>query len=191
MAGLHLISSPDDTAISLEDLRSHSRVDARDDDTMLSGYIAAATLTVEGFIKQKLLAHVYEQTFDFGFPNVIRTDIGPVMKSDDIVITYTDDAGVVQTLDHSSYQVSLGPRAVIIPAYGQTWPTTRHVLDAVRVRFTAGAEKREDIHKAITQALLMTAATLYEFRENIVVGASVAEVPENSRNILIPFVRDE
>jgi hypothetical protein len=59
------------------------------------------------------------------------------------IITYIDTNGATQTLSAALYTTDLpsGPKAregCIVPAYQQVWPQTRHVPNAVIVRFVAG-----------------------------------------------------
>ena len=54
-------------------------------------------------------------------------------------VKYTDLAGAEQTLAGSAYALSLyGDSRRLAPTFGNTWPSTRDVPDAVRVRFVAG-----------------------------------------------------
>lgn len=190
MAGLDLITAPTSEPITTAEARDHIRADSTEDDAVIDAVIQAARSRAEAFLKQSLMATVWAYRIDWGFPAAIRLPIGPLVDPSTVSIDYVDDAGAGQTLATSAYQVSKGPTGVIIPAYGQTWPSTRQVLDAVTVTFTAGVAAATSLPPAIVQAVKMTAAELYENREDSA-PVQLAEVPLAARNLMMPFVRHD
>lgn len=95
-----------------------------------------------------------------------------------VSITYLDADGVEQTLAADQYQLSGWDDSEIIPAYGVTWPAVRGGAGCVSVRWVAGyGDNAEDIPAPIRQWILMRVATLYEHREEVVVGVPVARLP--------------
>lgn len=131
---LRVIIPPGAEPVSSTELATHSRIDSTDG---LEGVrVAAARERIESLIWRTLVLTTYEERFDC-FPDVIRLQRGPVREI--VSITYVDTAGVTQTLSASLYQADLTSEPCrIVPAYAQTWPTTRSELAAVRVQYRAG-----------------------------------------------------
>jgi len=88
-------------------------------------------------------------------------------------IQYIDTAGDTQTWSSDDYDVdtdSLEGR--IVPAYGETWPTTRSDINAVTVTFVAGyGTERQSVPDDIRSLLLLHVAQLFEYREPTVTGS--------------------
>lgn len=189
MAGLRIVTQPASEPVTLAEAKAHLVVDFDDDDDLIAGYVAAARSHCEAFLKQALLPTVFEYRIDGRFPGLIRLPVGPVLAAADVAIEYVDDAGDMQTLAPSAYQVGIGETAIVAPAYGATWPSVQPVLDAVRVRFTAGNAVANDIPRAVRVALLMVLGDFYAHRENTAAGMPVAELPLAARNLMMPFVR--
>ena len=54
-------------------------------------------------------------------------------------IVYFDDAGTLQTLPSSNYQLDNQQEpARVVPTFGNVWPTTRNLLNAVQVTYSTG-----------------------------------------------------
>lgn len=103
-------------------------------------------------------------------------------------ITYLDEDGVEQTLGTTLYDVhSWREPALVVPAWDETWPSHRGVPDAIRVNYRAGypavgSPQDEAAHQAGQPAQLKVwiqarLATLFEMREQIVVGSTVNALP--------------
>ena len=83
----------------------------------------------------------------------------------------------------------------IVPAYGEMWPTTRDQIDAVTVRFVAGyagdgaspEDLRANVPASIKRALKLLVNEFYQNRGDVVIGATVAELPFNIRALLAPY----
>lgn len=188
MSGLDLVT-PGAEPVSLALAKLHCHVDSDDENTLIEAYISMARSHVEGFIKASLLPTVWRYRIDGGFPCAIELPIGPVVSNAALEIKYVDDAGVLQTLAPANYQVSLGDVAVIRPAYGLTWPSTRCQMDAVQVTFTGGWANEVSIPPPLRAGVLFMVAQLYANREPVVVGVSAAEIPLTLRTLLLPHVR--
>ena len=83
-------------------------------------------------------------------------------------ITYVDAAGASQPLDSSLFaEKGVGDWAggYVVPAYGQSWPSTRDFPEAVTVRFVAGfGASASALPAALRAAALLLIAELYEQR---------------------------
>lgn len=106
-------------------------------------------------------------------------------------ITYTDDDGIEQELLGSpaglEFQVSTpdGPKAPkgrIRPLYDETWPSTRRVLDAVRIEFVCGyplvgTYSIADVPEDIDHGRLLVIGDMYKQRSESVIGFGVSVNP--------------
>lgn len=141
---LRKLVGPLQEPVTLATAKAHAHVDTSDENDLINSYISSAREAVEAYVHRTLVHTIYEYKLDGGFPAVILLPRGPVFNSSSVSIQYVDDDGDTQTLATSVYQVSTGDICKIQPAYGQVWPHTQPVLDAVIVTFTAGYPALEE-----------------------------------------------
>jgi len=133
---LDVIGAPTGYPLALGAVKDHLRVDGQAEDDYITGLMAGAASYAEGFIWRALLTRPLDLVLD-AFPAVIRPPLPPLRSVTSI--TYIDTAGASQTLAASKYQVDAKAEpARIKPAYGEVWPGTRAVYNAVTVRYEAG-----------------------------------------------------
>ena len=168
---------------------------ASDEDKLLSGiYIPAARERCETATRRQMRVVTYDAKLD-GFPAAaawIELPRPPLISVTSI--TYVDGDGTTQTWASNQYVVDApsGPKAArgrISPAYGVTWPTTRDQMNAVTIRFVAGYGHASGprLPPLLKAAMLLDIATMFENRENLVIGTIVAEVPQTSKDIYRSF----
>lgn len=203
---LTLITAPTVQPITLATAKEHLRVDHTDDDDLITALIVAAVSHVDGrdgVLGRALVSQTWEIRLD-EFPcgeltreRGIRVPLPPLIEV--VSVKYVDSDGVLQTLSSSAYQVVAGGfgQALIVEAYGETWPSTRDEPDAVRVQFTAGyvapvdspPVAGEGVPGAILSAIKLMIGHLYESREGVVMDARIepAELPLGVRALLAPY----
>ena len=151
--------------------------------------IQSATAYAEEFLRRRTMVETWEDWLDeFADEMTLRHSPAGSVSS----ISYIDTAGTTQTLDSSVYTVEApaGPnpsRAVVRLAYGQTWPATRDVANAVRIRYTAGYANAEAVPAPIRSAILLTIGHLYANREDVVTGTIASPLPRGADYLLRPF----
>lgn len=176
-----IITQPAQSAVPLSAVMAHLRIDGDDQSALIGQYVAAATGAVEGYLNRPLIARTVEDAFD-GWPCGGRFRMMPFLSVDQI--TYVDGDGVTQTLPPSAYH-TVPERGWIEPAHSLGWPGIRAQAGAVRVRTVVGyGDDWNSVPEAIRSAILMMTAQLYEFREPVVSGVSVSEVPMTMRWLL-------
>jgi len=183
---LTLVTAPTAEPVSLTEAKAHLRVTGSDEDTLITAMIAATRQNLDGrdgWLGRALMTQTWELRLD-RFPASITVPLPPLQTVDSV--KYIDGDGAEQTLDPSLYQVVAGEPARIVPAYGQTWPSTRCQPDSVWVRFTAGYGDADDVPAPIKAAILLNVGTLYRDRETVNIGNIVAELPTVSL-LLSPF----
>lgn len=117
-----------------------------------------------------------------GRSDAITVPLPPLQTVDSVV--YIDSAGVSQTLDTTKYTV-LDRETLpsqIVPSFGNQWPTTQAVPNAVTVSFTAGyGDSPSDIDPPLTSAMLLLLSNLYDNRSAVIQGATFADNPTLNR----------
>lgn len=158
-----LFTAPTDEPVSMTEAKAHCSVDGTAVETVLTGYIQAAREQVEFDAEIRLVTQTRIQYLDY-FPD------GPIELRDPPVasvssITYTDQNGDTQTLSTSVYESDIYARpAVIIPAYGQSWPAVRTKLRSIAVTFICGTAINLVSSRA-KQAMLLQIGSMYMNRE--------------------------
>lgn len=123
---------------------------------------------LDGMLGRAIITQTWQMTLS-RFPigkGAITLPLPPLQSVTSIV--YIDDDGDELTLDGGLYQVANKGKypSHVVPAYGQTWPSTRDMPDAVTVTFVAGyGDGAEDVPGAIRNAGLLMIGDLYEHRE--------------------------
>lgn len=183
-------TAPADEPLTLAEAKAHLRVTTDDEDTLIASLIVVAREHVEEITGLAFITRTLEYALN-AFPRKTeRNPLGaiwlprPPLQSV-TSITYTDTDGATQTLSAALYSVDARSMpGQIVPAYGESWPGTRAVLNAVVVRYVAGYGAEEtDAKESFRHAMRVAVNTLFEHREDFVVGATVSRT-DAVRNLL-------
>lgn len=154
-----------------------------DETTEGERFITAATIWAEQYTGQYFRITGIEEYFD-SFPkqtNYLSTMKGPfVLKggttnSISSVLYYNTD-GVLTTLDSSQYRlINKHGKGYLRPAIQTEWPTDviSDDLDVVIITYNTG-KVPSDVPASVKSAILLIAASMFENRENEVVGQGIA-----------------
>lgn len=163
----HRITTPVATEpVLLAEARLQVKLTASDsttEDTLIISWITAAREVAEQYTGRALAPQTIEQALDC-FPDyendIIELDMPPVVSVTSV--KYTDTAGVEQTLAASKYALSLyGDSRRLAPTFGNYWPSTQDIPDAVRIVAVCGYTTAP---KAVKAAILLMVAWLNEHR---------------------------
>lgn len=199
-----------DQLITTAEAKEHLRVDIDAEDDLIDALVLAATRHVEEYTSRVLVSRSFELSLDgfpphYGqpyaalwgnlhdpahFPGAIYLPIAPLVSVESIRYASTDLEGSPQTpvIETVTGQVDTScapPR--ILPAFGECWPATARVPQAVKIQFTAGYGEPADVPPDIKAAVKLVLGSLFEHREDIVVGTSSSELPRSSKAILAPY----
>jgi uncharacterized phiE125 gp8 family phage protein len=185
--GLKLKTAPSVEPVTLAEAKLHCKVDAADDDALITALIVSARQQAEHATGRALVTQVWELSMD-AFPADSLEIPRPILQTVDS-ITYLDTAGIRQTLANTEYQVIVDELiGRVVPAYDKTWPTCREQPGSVVVTFTAGYGLAVSVPSSIKAWMLLAVATLYGQREAVITGPSVAELPRDfSAGLLDPY----
>jgi uncharacterized phiE125 gp8 family phage protein len=168
---LILETGPVNDPVTLQEVKEHIRVDSNDEDARIVDFIDAAIQRLDGrdgALGCCLITQTWTLKLD-RFASDIAIPLPPCQSIDSI--TYVDPDGVTRTLASTEYQVfGLGTAegATVRPAYGNSWPSIRHLPEAVSITFTAGfGDNATDIPEPIRTAIKMRVGHLYEHRESV------------------------
>ncbi len=195
---LFLVTAPTLEPLTLDQAKSQiRRTDLTDEDEFIDNIlIPAARERAEQATRRQLLTATWDYKLD-AFPcdssEPIVLPLPPLISIPSI--SYVDPDGATQTWSASLYQVSAptGPRAArgkVAPVYGESYPSTRAQMDAVTIRFVAGyGATRSTIPPRLKQAMLLDLGTLYEHREDMIVGQgyAISEFPVGAAAIYRSF----
>lgn len=187
--------------VDLDVAKLQCRIDGTTEDVFLTNQlIPAAFDRAELATRRQLLATTWRLVLD-RFPACGWIEIPKPPLIEVVSLTYLDTAGVSQTWGSSNYVVDRpqGPRCRrgrIALADGVIWPATRSQINAITVTFRAGyvddiaaaaADQVPNVPSLLVQGLLMDIGTMYENRENFVIGTIVADLPGRSADIYRSF----
>ncbi len=185
--GLAVIVQPAVMPVSLAMLRDHVEVGEDDGhDDKLKVYLQAATKWVQEQTETSLVNTKWRWTLD-RFPKTHASLTLPRWPLASLVsIKYLDTSSVQQTLDLATLTVRANDGRVRISRKDYAaWPATRETPDAVEIEFIAGFGDREiDVPGAWQEPVLLLAANWFEFREPVISGTIVAEVPYGIQSML-------
>lgn len=203
--GLTVDTAPECEPVTAEEAKTHLRVEIDADNTYIEALVIACRMRVEEHLQRKLITQTLKMSFDqfpgshfdgtqhhdvhlgFGSHAVFRLPRSPVQSVTSI--KYIDDLGVQITLAANKYRVdieSLVPR--ITPAFGEVWPTTRLITNAVEVLFVAGyGDDSAAIPAPIIHAIKLLIGTYYDpVRATVIVGQA-SKLPDAADSLLGPF----
>jgi len=178
MAGISVVTASQSEPITIEELKTHLRVDIADEDTLLNSLIQAAREYCERITGRQFVSATYDQTFEKWEDNLVLSY--PPLSSVTSV-KYYDEDGVEQTLSSAVYDVVTNEEPGYIRlAYNQSWPTIRSQNEPITVRFVAGYGVDDDVPSVLKQAIKLLAGHLFEHREAVARlhrGETMTELP--------------
>lgn len=178
-----LVTPPSAEPLTSAEAGAHARLGTlqAEEVALLDGYIMAARQRCEDVSWRQMLTATYRLRLP-RFPSVCDPNEGVVRDGGILLprpplqtltsITYVDQDGVTQTLATSAYQVEPpagqgSERALILPAYGESWPSTRPVPGAVQVNYTAGyGDAGSAVPQTLLQGIRCMVARMYQLRED-------------------------
>lgn len=162
MSSLRIITAAAD-AIPIGELRLHLRVDHTDEDVVIMGYQAAAMRLVGEATGLPVGQTRYTLGLD-RFPAGAEPILLPRPRLATLhELRYTDANGEAQTLTTARTNPHATPSQVV-PAWGESWPATYDVPNAVEIDFTAGDLV---VNPVLVQMVRLLVGEWYEHRENV------------------------
>jgi len=179
---LRLITPPEVEPVSLEEAKSHLRVDHDDDDLLIANYIVGARQMAEKYTARAFVTQTWELVVDAFPTNEIMIPLPPLQSIVDI--NYDDAAGSLVSMSPLDFEVDTVSQPGWVVPLVSGWPSTWDGINAVRIRFTAGYSPTTDsppdlvanIPTSLKNAILLQVGTLYASRESVVIGTIAGEI---------------
>ena len=182
-----LITAATVEPLTLDEAKTHLRVDITDDDALIIAYIKAAREHVETTeLSGALITQTWELVLD-AFPgNVFPLPLPPLQSVTSITYTDEDDVDVVYSAANYRVDAASFPGRVVLKS-GSSWPSvTLKEVGGVVIRFVAGYGLAVSVPEPIKQATKLIIGDLYENRENTLVaqGVTIQTIPMSARYLL-------
>jgi len=190
MATLECTTPAASDPVTVAELKAHARITSGSvEDTYLTTLITAATDVVQRLTRRQLI----NATYAFGLRQWPSGN-GPIELprpplSSVSSVTYVDSDGTRQTMDAGDYAADDARQpGRVEPVYGEVWPSARDEANSILITYVAGyGAAGSSVPAALRQAILLMATHLYEFRDPVVIGGSVAEVPRTVDALVSPY----
>lgn len=179
---IELYTAPTSEPVTVDEVKSHLRIDTDDEDVYLGLLISAARRYAETWLRRQLITATYKLRLDC-FPCwEIEVPRPPFVSV--TTLKYQNTANVETTLTENTHFVKDIYRepGLIYPAYGLTWPTTYDFPNAVTLTYVAGYGDATDVPEEVRYGIILIVAKAYQNREGTV-PTSVAD--DNVINTLL------
>jgi uncharacterized phiE125 gp8 family phage protein len=175
--------------IDLEDAKTHLRIGIGQtaDDDYITGLIKAIRRMVEDITNRRMMRQTLKLYIDnwpggdsitLPYPP-FSTEVAPVLE-------YKDTDSSTITVSSTVYRAdSISEPGRIVLDYNENWPTrTLHNLNPISIQYVAGYKGSTGVPVNFKHAMKIMISDYYENRESIVVGQTVAPIPNTVLNLL-------
>ncbi len=186
--GYKLKTAPSLEPVALAEAKLHLKIDSdTTDDNLITALIVAAREQAEKYTGRALVEQVWEYYIDEFEDDEIELLHPPLMSITSI--TYIDPDNVTQTLSTSIYDADLHSEpGQIYLKYGKSWPSVLDIENSIKITYKAGyGATAASVPASIKAAILLLIGDLYENRQETIVGASVAKLPNGIQYLLDPY----
>lgn len=184
---LVLTSGPVNEPITVDEAKTHLRVDGSDEDALITSLIMTSRLHVEAALGLALITQSWTLLQD-EWPRDGRVEIPlqPLQAVTEIRTRAHDDTLTV--IDAATYVVDIAGKPPRVVPNGAGWPAPGKPVNGIEVDFTAGyGLNAADVPSPIRQALLMLVAHWYEHRDPIEIGSPGVAIPPGVSRLLKPY----
>jgi uncharacterized phiE125 gp8 family phage protein len=177
---LTLITPPQGEPVTLADAKAHLKLDAPDEDVLVSALITAARARAEWHTGRALMTQAWQLWLDAWPPGGVIDIPLPPLRAVTSVTTYArDDAPSV--LDSARTVVDLAGNRIALRPTTVLPPLLRNI-NAIAIGFTAGYGDATDVPQGLKSAILALIAFVYEHR-----GEAPADLPQDVQALLAPY----
>lgn len=186
MPPTRLITGPAVEPVTVDDVKTHLRIDFDHDNPYLADLISWKREGLErNYLNSALITQTWELVLD-AFPggDVIKLPYPPLQSVTSV--TYTDEDDVDTVYSSANYRVDTDsfPGRIVLKT-GQSWPsTTLKEFGGLVIRFVAGyGDAKTDVPGPIKRALLLLLGDAYENREDTLIaqGVTVSTLPHSAK----------
>lgn len=175
--GLSQSVAPTTEPVTLTEAKQHLRIESNDENALITNLIVAAREYVETVTRRQLVTATWVYTLpQFPAGRIIQLPKPPL--SSVTSIQYVDASGDTQTFASGYYTVYTDTEPGYIELdQNENWPSTYGDTEDVTITYVAGYGGASSVPEAINVAIKLLASHWYEFREPVIAGTIVANVP--------------
>lgn len=180
-------SGPLSEAVSLDEVKSHLRIDGASEDALLASLVLTSRLHIETALGLALMTQGWSFVLD-AWPagGVVSFPIAPVLAIDEIRVR--DGNGGADTIAADRYEFAGAGRPQRVVCRDGRWPSPGTRVAGIEIDFTAGyGANPDDVPAPVRQALLLLVAHWYEHRDPFEIGAPQTHVPSAVSRLLAPY----
>ena len=182
MRYLEIATYHDTQIVSTTELKTHCRISGSEDDDYLVGLEKSAVRIIEEYtnlLLQESLCYQYGNTFyDL---NILFKSPALEASETNFSIHYRKDSAWVAFNDVALINNIKPPRVVL--AEDATVPTAADIFQAWRATYKVGYAVGA-VPAPLLQAIKIMVATMYENRQSVIVGRTVAEIPKTAEYLM-------
>ena len=169
---LTLTEGPAAEPVSLAEARAHLKLDATEEDALLTALVTAARTTLEAETRRAFMTQNWRLTLDEWPAGPLELPLAPVASV--TAVKTAALSGAMVPIDPGFYEVDAkGEPPRIAAKRGQAWPMPATRLAGISIDFTAGYGAAADVPMPLRQAVLLLAAHWFENREPLGEGAEL------------------
>ncbi|GIW49013.1 MAG: hypothetical protein KatS3mg079_489 [Caloramator sp.] len=182
---LRVIEGPTDEVVSLEEAKSHLRIDGDDEDILIFSYIKAAREYAEIFTGRSFVGKTYEYiTNPKEKYSYVELPMPPLIEVLEVLCVDKNNQELKLNEGYDYYVLKGYDESLIYPSLERGWP--KETLDrfgSIKIKYRAGYT---DAPMPVKQAILILTSHFYENRENLTTK-DYKEIPFGVSSLLRPF----
>lgn len=185
-----LKTAPAAEPLTLAELKLHLRVTGSAEDDYITALGKAARRRVEEITGRALINQTWYLYLD-AWPTCDRIRLPRAPLSSVTSVTYYDtDGTTANTFSAASWDADTNPTpGEVVLTYGSVWPsTTMRPNSPIVVEYVAGyGAAGSAVPEELKQAIYLMVGLWYAYREPVIAGTSVAQVPNIIPDLLAPY----
>lgn len=170
--------APESEPVTVDEAKAWCKVDGTDEDAIFTRLIKVARIMCESYAGLSFITQTRVVKLDRFTCRDVILPYGPVTAVTEFA--YKDGNGDTQTVAADTYTLDTQSGLAKVRVT-DTWPDTDRTLNNVEITYTAGSESAPEVAK---QAILMQVATMYENRQDEVIGSSANVINYSSQMLL-------
>ncbi len=173
--------------VTLDEVKTHLRLDSAGEDTLLASLILTSRLHIEAALGLALISQGWRLVLDaWPVDGVVALPIAPVQAIEEIRVRDRD--GNATAVMAEDYELAAAGRPQRLVPLGAGWPAPGRPVAGIEVDLVAGfGATAEDVPAPIRQALMLLVAHWYEHRDPFEIGAPQTHVPGAVSRLLGPY----
>ncbi len=185
---LVMTSGPALEPVTVDEAKSHLRIDGTNEDVLLSSLIMTSRLHVETALNLALITQGWTLLLD-EWPKLASVEL-PLRPLQQVAeVRVKDGEGSAITVDASDYVVDTASSHPRLVRKGGTWPLPGQLVNGIEVDLIVGyGNAATDVPASIRQALLLLIAHWYEHRDSVEIGSAEVAIPQSVSRLLHPYV---